>query len=253
MFRIKICGVTDWATIDAVASSGADAVGLNFHPPSVRYVAPADAAELSQTALAKGLTRVGVFVAHSADQIASIADSVGLDFVQLHGDQTAEDARWLLRRGFGVIPVVRLPTGPLDADGIETRVAPWRIEGVGVLLDADAGAHGGGVGMRLDWDAIGRWATAGQTSSGPEMSSQETARENVDAGPPADQTLAWALAGGLDADTVAEAIGHSGARSIDVASGVEEPRGKKSPRRIAAFVAAARRTWASQPVRKASD
>jgi len=243
MFRIKICGVTDSATIDAVASSGADAVGLNFHPPSVRYVSPADAAELSQRALDKGLKRVGVFVTHSADQIASIAGAVGLDFVQLHGDQTAEDARWLLRRGFGVIPVVRLPGGPLDAEAIETRVAPWRIEGVGVLLDADAGAHGGGVGMRLDWDAIGRWASPERT--------EESGK--VDLGGASDKPLSWALAGGLDAAIVAEAIHRSRAKAIDVASGVEEPRGKKSPHRIAEFVAAAQKAWASELMRKTSN
>jgi phosphoribosylanthranilate isomerase len=243
MFRIKICGVTDPATIDAVASSGADAVGLNFHPPSVRYVHPDAAAELSKRALASGLTRVGVFVAHSADQIASIAGSVGLDFVQLHGDQTAEDARWLLRQGLGVIPVVRLPSGPLDAEAIECRVAPWRIEAAGVLLDADAGVHGGGVGMRLDWDAIGRWAFP---ERGSESGTTDSGRRN-------DQTLAWALAGGLDAAIVAEAIHRSGARSIDVASGVEEPRGKKSPRRIAAFVAAAQKSWASELASETPD
>lgn len=243
MFRIKICGVTDSATIDAVASSGADAVGLNFHPPSVRYVPPAAAAELSQRALGKGLTRVGVFVAHSADQIASIAGSVGLDFVQLHGDQTAEDARRLIGQGFRVIPVVRLPAGPLDAETIETRVAPWRIDGVGVLLDADAGAHGGGVGMRLDWDAIGRWASS---ERGAESGKSDTGRRN-------DQPLSWALAGGLDAAVLADAIYQSRAKSIDVASGVEEPRGKKSPRRIAEFVAAAQQAWASEAVRETSD
>jgi phosphoribosylanthranilate isomerase len=219
MFRIKICGVTQAADIDAVAAAGADAVGLNFHPPSIRFVSNDQAAALSALAAAAGLTRVGVFVDATADQIKAIVDAVGLDFAQLHGQQTRADIEQLKQLGCDVIRVVRLPVGKIDADTVRRSVAPWQTAGCPLLLDAEAGSHGGGLGLRMDWAAVGQWA-------------------HSDA-----QTTPWGLAGGLTPESVGEAIKLTGCRSIDVASGVESPRGKKSQPQVAAFVAAAIAAW----------
>jgi phosphoribosylanthranilate isomerase len=95
---------------------------------------------------------------------------------------------------------------------VEERVAPWREIGCDLLLDADAGSQGGGAGLRLDWTAIGRW------------SAQFGAKDS------------WALAGGLTPQSVSKAIAASGAKSVDVASGVEQPRGIKSAELISSFV-----------------
>lgn len=232
MFRIKICGVTEEADIEAVAQAGADAVGLNFHPPSIRYVEPSLATRLSVFAGKTALMRVGVFVQQSVEEVAKIADAAQLDAVQLHGSQSVEEACWLSERGWQVIRVLRLAVGPLDLGTISAVVEPWKLAEFPLLLDADAGAHGGGLGLRLDWEAIGRW------------SKNEGFSENLSrtAGVP---KVRWGLAGGLTPATVGQAIASSQARSIDVASGVEEPRGKKSRHKINRFVSAALAAWAS--------
>jgi len=219
MFRIKICGVTQDRDVDDVAAAGADAVGLNFHPPSIRFLESPRAAALATRATAAGLTTVGVFVDATAQQIQTVVDRLGLDYAQLHGDQTAADARWLSDHGCRVIRVLRLPVGKLDPQFIRDQVAAWDAVDCPLLLDAEVGTAGGGMGARLDWDSVGRWA---QTEG---------------------RAVNWALAGGLSPETVQEAIARTAAGAIDVASGVESPRGKKSQPRIKALVAAAKSAW----------
>lgn len=252
LFRLKICGIRRSADVALVAAAGGDAVGLNFHPPSVRYLPPAAAAELSALAAGRQLTRVGVFVDQTPQQIDAIARQTDLDWVQLHGLQTLDDARWLVRHGHRVIQVVRLPVGPLAVDQIERLVAPWRAAGINTLLDADVGAAAGGMGVRLDWAAIGRWwRTIGPPQ--PQQPAPLPVSRSDQQRPPDDWTAAappvaatpwsWALAGGLSAETVGEAIAQSAAMAVDVASGVEQPRGVKSGQRIKRFIAAAQAAW----------
>lgn len=223
MFRIKICGVREDQDIEDVAAAGADAVGLNFHPPSIRYLDRRSAMGLSERAAAAGLTRVGVFVDAAVPQIIATADAVGLDLVQLHGDQTLADVEQLTHRGYRAIRVIRLPSGKIDAETVGREIQPWLAVGCPLLLDAAVGTAVGGMGTRLDWDAVGHW-------------SQQHG-----------QSLCWALAGGLDCEVVADAIAKSGANRIDVASGVESPRGKKSQPKIAALVKAALQAWQRRP------
>lgn len=219
MFRIKICGVTRDQDVDDVAAAGADAIGLNFHPPSIRFLESPRAAAIAARAAAAGLTTVGVFVDATAEQIRAVVDQLGLDYAQLHGDQTAADAMWLSGHGCRVIRVLRLPVGELEPQFIRDQIAAWNVIDCPLLLDAEVGAAGGGLGTRLDWDSVGRWA--------------QTAGQHVN----------WALAGGLSPETVQEAIARTAASAIDVASGVESPRGKKSQPRIEALVATAKAVW----------
>ncbi len=224
MFRIKICGIREESDVLTVAAAGADAVGLNFHPASIRFLDEARAAHLAALAHRVNLHTVGVFVSLSLSEVAATAERLGLGAVQLHGDQTVEDGDWLCQRGFQVVRAIRLPIGKLEPGDIGQRVAPWVGQGYPLLLDAAVGGQGGGLGARLDWEAIGRWAA-------------EASRTDSAA------TVTWGLAGGLDSRVVGEAIGLTGATAVDVASGVEEPRGSKSRSRIFAFVAAARIAW----------
>lgn len=224
MFQIKICGIRGESDVCAVAAAGADAVGLNFHPPSIRFVDTATATRLADLAHSLNLLSVGVFVSLPVTDMAGMAERLGLGAIQLHGDQTVEDADWLNRRGFQVIRAIRLPTGKLEPSDIVQHVAPWLGLGCPLLLDAAVGGQGGGQGARLDWEAIGVWAAS---SSRTDSASPVT----------------WGLAGGLDPRVVGEAIGLTGATAVDVASGVEQPRGIKSRSEIFAFVAAARKAW----------
>ncbi|MFK8114844.1 MAG: phosphoribosylanthranilate isomerase [Rubripirellula sp.] len=217
MFHTKICGVQKASDIEAVIASAADAIGLNFFPPSVRYVDPKtiETAKLSRQASAGNLFRVGVFVNEPAEVIADIAAAVQLDAIQLHGDETPSTAsRVKLITNLPVIRAIKLPTQNLTLAEIEERTKPWSEAGFHLLLDADAGKAHGGSGKTIDWAVVREWSHA-------------------------NPNVRWTLAGGLDVDNVAEAIRISGATSVDTASGVEELRGEKSLALIEQFASAA--------------
>lgn len=92
--EIKICGVTTPGDARLAVELGAAFLGLNFYPPSPRYVSPGRAQEIAD-AVAGRVPLVGVFVDRPADEIEGLVTAVGLDLVQLHGDEGPEDvARW---------------------------------------------------------------------------------------------------------------------------------------------------------------
>ncbi len=216
-FEIKICGIQSAGDVAACAAAGADCIGLNFYPPSVRYLDPrgATARVVNDRAAAEGLVRVGLFVNEPANSIIDIARSLGLDAVQLHGDETPSLAESLLKKGISVIRAIRLPTTSMSPAQIQGFIGPWAELPVTWLLDADAGAAYGGGGRQLDWASLATWS--GETSQ-------------QDDGPN------WILAGGLNCENVAQARRTSTARRVDVASGVESSRGKKSAELIQRFV-----------------
>ncbi len=94
MFRVKICGLTSPDDADSCVEAGADAIGLNFYPPSPRYVTREVAHAISRR-LPPTVTKVGVFVNASADEVLETCEQVGLDAVQLHGDESPQVARQL--------------------------------------------------------------------------------------------------------------------------------------------------------------
>ena len=211
MFKIKICGVKLKSDVDAVAASPADAIGLNFFPPSVRFVDPKleTTRQLSVAAADSGLLRVGVFVNETSETIHQIVDQVGLDVIQLHGDEPVELATDLIGQGQQVIRAIKLPAGALN-ESLQSAIDSWLNAGCDLLFDADAGAQHGGSGKTIDWITVRQWA-----------------KQNPHAN--------WTLAGGLTPDNVAEAIKASGAVSVDTASGVESQRGEKSNELIQDF------------------
>ena len=215
-FRVKICGVRLAGDIEAVVASGADAIGLNFFPPSCRFVDPdvETTRALAEAAEKAGLVRVGVFVNERPERIRQVAESLRLDAVQLHGDESPADADRFLAWGIPVIRAIKLAPGPLAPESIDKAVGEWGRRPVRLLLDADAGVAHGGSGQRIDWEGVRQWS-----------------RRHPD--------VAWTLAGGLNPSNVSVAITSSGARSVDVASGVESGRGEKSAALIRSFSEAA--------------
>lgn len=204
MTRVKICGINDAVAFDTTIAAGADWLGFNFFPPSPRYVTPAQAAVLSARSPG-GAARVGLFVNPAEEDIAAALDAVRLDALQLYGalDFPA------LRARFG-LPVWR----PV---GVETeRDLPVSTAGADRLLveaKAPPGAtRPGGNAVSFDWSVLRGWAAPAP----------------------------WILAGGLTAETVAEAVIMTGAPAVDVSSGVERSRGIKDPALIRAFIANAR-------------
>ena len=218
MFHIKICGIRHPKEIQAVEISGADAIGLNFFEPSLRYVDPTSPGThaLSSLAAAAGLLRIGVFVNQTPERIAEVARQVGLDAVQLHGDEKVDVAVAVqAATGLRVIRAIKLMMGDTHPSEIAARADPWVEAGCHLLLDADAGDAHGGSGKTLYWPSVRAWA-----------------QQSPD--------VVWTLAGGLTPENVAEAIRVSGAKSVDTASGVEQPRGVKSESLIQQFVVESR-------------
>jgi phosphoribosylanthranilate isomerase len=209
---VKICGLTGVAEALACASAGADWVGLNFHPASPRWIAPALAAEIA-AALPSTCTAVGLFVDRPAAEVAATAGRVGLRVVQLHGDEPPED---LVALGhLRVVRAFRLG----DAVAVD-RMAEYlrRASQLGrvpdaVLIDGYAAGLAGGTGRAIAWDVLDRL-------------------------PPLPSRLI--LAGGLTPENVAERVARVRPWMVDVASGVESSPGRKDLARVAAFVRAAR-------------
>jgi phosphoribosylanthranilate isomerase len=226
--RIKICGITNPEDGRESASAGADWVGLNFHPESPRCV-DLDRASAIIAALPDSVVPVGVFVDRGPAQVAEIAARVGLEVIQLHGDESAKQVGALQRHGLSVVKAFRLGT----RDDV-ARMKSWLADAMGdgnlpdaVLLDASVPGLSGGSGRTVPDDVLALLPAL-----------------------VADDALAAAavrliLAGGLTPENVAERIERAGGRSVigmvDVASGVESSPGRKDPGRMSAFVEAARR------------
>lgn len=213
MFRIKICGVKTSDDVDQIARSGADAVGLNFFPKSIRYLRPesSDAQQISNIAGELSITRVGVVVNQTLQELESLISTVALDAIQLHGDEPAETATQWTKLGLPVIRAIKLPTGELAPNTIEEKCEAWLDAGCHPLFDADAGTAHGGSGKTLHWQSIRSWS-------------------EKNPGQP------FTLAGGLHSGNLLAALEQSGAKSVDTASGAEEPRGQKNENKIKQFV-----------------
>ena len=206
---IKICGISTSETLAAVIAARADYVGFNFFAPSSRYVSLAQAQLLGDQAKGK-VQRVGLFVDPSDAVLAEAAGSGALDVWQLHGSESpARTAELRGRFGLPVWKVISVSSrADLDQAGRFVGAADF------VLLDArtPAGALPGGMGLKFDWALLSGWK------------------------PP----LPWGLAGGQNADNVADALTVTGAPLIDAASGVESAPGVKDPNLIAQFCRAVR-------------
>src|SRR5262249_6682728 len=100
--KVKICGITNWADAKSASDAGADFLGFNFYERSPRYIRPAKARQIVRRLPDRMLT-VGVFVNETEKNMLKIARSVGLDYLQLHGD---ESAPMVVRLGRSV-PVIK--------------------------------------------------------------------------------------------------------------------------------------------------
>lgn len=213
MFRIKICGVRSVVDVENAHIHGADSIGINFFPKSIRYLSPKtdEAQKVSSVAAERCLLRVGVVVNMSRIQVEELLEAIQLDAIQLHGDEPISSAEYWASLGIPLIRAIKLPSKVLTSEEISSKCAPWIQAGCHPLFDADAGGAHGGIGRKLDWDSIRNWQLDHPNQ-------------------------AFTLAGGLTPDNVADAILTSGARSVDTASGVEKPRGCKDSESIRRFV-----------------
>jgi phosphoribosylanthranilate isomerase len=208
--RVKICGVTTPEDARAVSMLGADAVGLNFHPPSPRFITNETARAIIDE-LRPFVEPVGVFVDRSSTDIANALRLVPhLSSMQLHGEGRDCDAS-PPRRVIAAFAV----RGPETLAEIVAYVERCRQRGWqprAILVDAHAPGQYGGTGQTAPWDLLAGF----------------------------DPGVPLILAGGLTPDNIAEAIRRVRPYAVDVASGVESSPGRKDLDKVRRFIDNAR-------------
>lgn len=201
MTRVKICGVTTREDLGAVVEAGADAIGLTVDVPveTPREIDAERAADIV-SATPPFVTTVLVTMPDPLESVVGLADRVGPDIVQVHGDSAPEAIASLSADlNAGVVVAV----SPEDAPRYDTVADA-------LLVDSLDESGAGGTGATHDW---------------------ERTRGLV-----ADLSSPVVLAGGLTPDNVAEAVETVDPFAVDVASGVEERPGRKEPAAVDAFV-----------------
>jgi len=215
MVKVKICGITNWSDARGAVEAGADFLGFNFYRESSRYIAPAAARRIVKR-LPDKVSTVGVFVNEAEPDMLAIARRVGLDYVQLHGDETAEMVS-RMRRSFRVIKAIRVRDSFRVAQLANFKGAS------SILLDGFDSRLRGGTGKSFNWKVAKNAGRKRQIF----------------------------LAGGLTPENAAEAVSAARPFAIDVCSGVEARPGKKDAARMRALVAAVRPGSAKREVNPA--
>ena len=199
--RIKICGITRPEDAEQALSLGADAVGCVFHAASARHVTAEVAREIHAAVAGSG-TLVGLFVDPTIELVQRVLDRVELDVLQFHGQETPAFCEQFERPYLKAVAM----SADVDLSAVGSAYCSAR----GLLLDSAHAGQFGGTGQRFDW------AWIHQGLEGRLM-----------------------LAGGLNAENVADAIRQVRPAAVDVSSGVEREKGVKDSDRMRAFIEAA--------------
>lgn len=208
--EVKICGLRSEPALDAALAGGADYIGFVFYPRSPRNIELAAARALADKA--RGRAKIVALLVDPDDALLDdVIATVAPDIVQLHGSETPGRVDEIARRfGKPVMKAVAISTADDVAAALEYAGHADRI-----LFDAKplpGEALPGGNGIAFDWQAL-----AGLEGR-----------------------IDFMLAGGLTPGNVGEAIRLTGARAVDVSSGVESRPGKKDPDLIRRFIQAAK-------------
>ena len=205
MTIIKICGIKTLKDALAAIEAGADYLGFNFYPKSVRFIEKSACAEITSILKREHpqIKLVGVFVNSSVEEIKDILQTCHLDLAQLHGDETPEIFSQLAPHAFRAFRGI-----PESNAGYERNEAPF------MLIDAAVKGVYGGSGITADWTAAAELATK----------------------------YPLLLAGGLTPENVADAVRQVRPWGVDVASGVESAPGEKDAGKMVQFVKEARKT-----------
>ena len=203
--RVKICGITQVEDALHAIENGADAIGLVFYSPSPRCVSIAQAIEIIDK-IPAFVSTVGLFVNAEAQFIHEVISQVPLDLLQFHGDETPEQCS---RYGMPFIKAIRVKS--------DTNLVQCAIDfsaSKGLLLDTYTEGVAGGTGQVFDWNLIPKQLTVLRQANEPPV----------------------ILAGGLNAQNVAQAIAQVRPYAVDVSGGVEISKGIKDVAKIAAFM-----------------
>ncbi|HIP08521.1 MAG TPA: phosphoribosylanthranilate isomerase [Rhodospirillales bacterium] len=212
--EVKICGLDRPETVDGAVNAGAEMLGFVFYPPSPRNLTASAASRLTNRVPAS-VKRVGLFVDPTDEMITTVLSQNVLDLIQLHGNEPPERVTEI--KGFTSLEVIKVlkisDFYDLRYVSIYQGVADW------LMFDALApkdmkGALPGGNALSFDWNIL--------------------ARANI--------PTPWILAGGLNLENVKEAMSTSGAKVVDVSSGVEKLPGVKCVEKIKSFIRAVKET-----------
>jgi phosphoribosylanthranilate isomerase len=211
MVRVKICGITNIEDALASCEYGADALGFIFHRKSPRFVEPDVAIEIVK-AIPPFVTTVGVFVDTDANTINDIVKAVGLQVVQLHGNEPPEFCKNIngkIIKTFRIkgMRVVNIGRGE---QGVNKEMERYNVSAY--LLDTFKENIEGGTGITFNWGVARDAAKAGKI----------------------------VLAGGLTPENIKQAINIVMPYAVDVSSGVEESPGKKDLKKVMEFIEAAK-------------
>lgn len=198
MTKVKICGLMEPQHVKIAVDAGVDAIGFVF-APSKRQVTIVEAQELAKD-IPPGVLKIGVFVNASRDEIEQTYREVPLDFIQFHGDESSD---FIQKVG---LPSIKVLSVYSDEDA--KRSAHYETDYF--LFDTPGTDFKGGSGMTFDWQLM------------------------KDAGVQSEKII---LAGGLNADNVAQAIRTVHPYMVDVSSGVER-MGRKDGNLMRAFIKA---------------
>ena len=208
--RVKICGLRTSHDVEQAARSGAAYIGFVFFPKSPRYL-EIEAARALAVEVPMGIAKVALTVNADDALLATILERVPLDMLQLHGSESPERvAEVRARFGLPVMKALGVSSAEdLPALDLYAHVADQ------ILVDAKppkGAVLPGGNGVAFDWRLIA-WRRC---------------------------PVSWMLAGGLTPENVAEAVRLTGARQVDVSTGVESAPGAKDITLIDAFIRAAK-------------
>ena len=214
--RIKICGLTREADVQAAVEAGADALGFVLYAKSPRAVSPQRAAELAR-GLPPFVTPVLLFVNATAEELAAAKAAVPNALLQFHGDETPADCR----AAAGHHPWLRAAR---MAPGVDLLDFTVRYQGAqALLLDTHVEAYGGS-GKVFDWSLI-----------------------------PPSVPLPVVLSGGLNPANVTDGVLRVRPWAVDVSSGVEQGKGVKDAALVRRFCQAVRVADAELQARRATD
>jgi len=199
MTIVKICGIKTLTDALAAIEAGADYLGFNFYPRSVRFIEKNACAEVTSVLRREHpyIKLVGVFVNLPVDEVKDILTTCSLDLAQLHGDETPEIFSQLTPRVFRAFRGI-----PENITGYERNESP------AFLVDAAVKGVYGGSGVTADWSAVAELA----------------------------KRYPLLLAGGLTPENAAGAVSRVKPWGVDVASGVESGAGEKDAGKMAQFV-----------------
>jgi phosphoribosylanthranilate isomerase len=207
--QVKICGLTTQAHVATALDGGVDFIGFMIFPKSPRHIEPFAARPLAEMADGRAKT-VAILVNPDDELITKVLSDLNPDYIQLHGGETPQFCAALRSRGVGVV----------KAFGVSDRadlghVQPYLDAVDMILFDAKPPTQAdipGGLGEPFDWAILKGY----------------------------EAPVPWFLSGGLTLGNVMEAVNATGAKMVDVSSGVESARGLKDDALMRAFLTAAK-------------